>query len=99
MFRYRGGITVHPHVFRSALAHHSAVTAYQVRQTERGANIDVQLIGDLELDGLRKEIEIALEKVGLVNAEVAIRPVESLERGAIGKLRRFVPMVPSPSSN
>ena len=99
VFSYGRDITVHPHVFRSALAHHAAVATYQVRQTERGANINVQLIGDLELDGLRKEIEIALEKVGLVNPEVAIRPVRSLDRGATGKLKRFVPIDPSAATH
>jgi phenylacetate-CoA ligase len=85
-------IKVHPHVFRPPLARRREVTAYQVRQTERGASIDVQLIGDLRGEDLRKEIEAALRKVGLVNAEVAVTPVDSLDRGATGKLKRFVPI-------
>jgi hypothetical protein len=68
------------------------VTAYQVRQTNRGANIDVQVVGDLRVEDLRKEIEGALRKAGLTNPEVAVTPVNSLDRGATGKLKRFVPM-------
>jgi phenylacetate-CoA ligase len=91
VFSYNG-VKVHPHVFRSALARHGEVTAYRVRQTERGATIEAQLIGDLRVEDLRREIEGALRKVGLVNAEVAVTPVDSLDRGATGKLKRFVPI-------
>jgi phenylacetate-coenzyme A ligase PaaK-like adenylate-forming protein len=92
MFRYRGGITVHPHVFRSPLGRQRAVIAYQVRQTAGGATIDVQLVGDLRVHDLGREIEGALRKVGLVNPEVVVTPVDSLVRGSTGKLKRFVPM-------
>jgi len=34
----------------------------------------------------------ALRKVGLVNPEVVVTPVDSLVRGVTGKLKRFVPM-------
>jgi phenylacetate-CoA ligase len=91
VFSY-GGIKVHPHVFRSPLARHREVTAYQVGQTERGASIDVQLIGDLRVEDVQKEIEEALQKVGLVSAQVVVTPVDSLDRGATGKLKRFVPI-------
>jgi phenylacetate-CoA ligase len=90
VFSYNG-LKVHPHVFRSPLGRHREVTAYQVRQTERGATIEVQLIGDLRVEDLRKEIEEALRKVGLVSAQVVVTPVDILDRGATGKLKRFVP--------
>jgi phenylacetate-coenzyme A ligase PaaK-like adenylate-forming protein len=92
VFTYDGETRIHPHVFRSALSRWRAVTAYQVRQTNRGANIDVQVVGDLRVEDLRKEIEGALRKAGLTNPEVAVTPVNSLDRGATGKLKRFVPM-------
>jgi phenylacetate-CoA ligase len=92
IFRYAGDIRVHPHVFRSPLGRQRAVIAYQVRQTDRGANIDVQLIGDLRVRDLQAEIEGALQKVGLANPEITVTPVDSLDRGATGKLKRFVPL-------
>jgi phenylacetate-coenzyme A ligase PaaK-like adenylate-forming protein len=92
IFRYAGDITVHPHVFRSPLGRQRAVIAYQVRQTDRGANIDVQLIGDVRVKDLQGEIVGALRKVGLANAEITVTPVDSLHRGATGKLKRFVPL-------
>jgi phenylacetate-CoA ligase len=92
VFRYGGDIRVHPHVFRSPLGRHRAVIAYQVRQTDSGANIDVQLIGDLRVEDLQGEIEGALRKVGLANPEITVTPVDSLDRGATGKLKRFVPL-------
>jgi len=92
IFRYAGDIRVHPHVFRSPLGRHRVLIAYQVRQTERGANIDVQLIGDLRVKELKGEIEGARRKVGLANPEITVTPVDSIDRGATGKLKRFVPL-------
>jgi phenylacetate-coenzyme A ligase PaaK-like adenylate-forming protein len=92
VFRYDGDIRVHPHVFRSPLGRQRAVIAYQVRQTDRGANIDVQLIGHLRVKDLQGEIEGALRKVGLANPEITVTPVDSLDRGATGKLKRFIPL-------
>jgi phenylacetate-CoA ligase len=91
VFTYRD-VKVHPHVFRSALSRHKGVTAYQVRQTERGATVKVQLIGNLRNEELEREIELALGKVGLADPHVTVTPVETIDRGATGKLKRFVPM-------
>jgi Ankyrin repeats (3 copies) len=68
------------------------VAAYQVRQTERGATVKVQLIGNLRNEELEREIELALRKVGLADPHVTVTPVETIDRGATGKLKRFVPM-------
>jgi phenylacetate-CoA ligase len=92
IFTYPDGVQVHPHVFRSLLSHQASVLEYQVRQTERGATLNTQLVGELAADDLRREIEAALGKVGLQNPAVAIVPVSSFERGATGKLKRFVPL-------
>jgi hypothetical protein len=63
------------------------VIAYQVRQTDRGANIDVQLIGDLRVKDLQGEIVGALRQVGLANPEITVTPVDSLDRGARWTIR------------
>jgi phenylacetate-coenzyme A ligase PaaK-like adenylate-forming protein len=40
-FEYADGLSVHPHLFRSALSQQPAVIEYQVRQTRRGATIGI----------------------------------------------------------
>ena len=41
-------MSVHPHVFRSSLGQHRQIVEYQVRQTERGA--DIRLVADAPID-------------------------------------------------
>jgi hypothetical protein len=57
------------------------------------------LIGDLRVKDLQGEIEGALRKVGLAFPEITVTPVDSLDRGATGKLKRFVPLDPAPSTH
>jgi hypothetical protein len=97
IFTYAGGVSVDPHVFRSALARQRAVIAYQVRQTARGAEVIVQLISELRPDDLRSDIEAGLRKVGVADPTVTVIPVDGLKCGATGKLKRFVP-VQAPTS-
>ena len=40
IFVYDDGLTVHPHLFRSALGHHREILEYQVRQTPDGVTIE-----------------------------------------------------------
>ena len=54
-FRY-GHLTVHPHVFRSALGGHRHVIEYQVHQTARGANLAVRCREGADLAGLRAQL-------------------------------------------
>ena len=90
-FVYPGGVSVHPHVFRSCLGQHRQIVEYQVRQTERGA--DIRVVADAEIDtavvGLR--IAEALAAVGLDQPDVVLTRVATLDRQASGKLKRFVP--------
>src|SRR5262249_2790241 len=91
-FVYRGGVSVHPHVFRSSLGEHRQIIEYQVRQTERGA--DVRVVADAEIDAavVRAKIEGALGALGLDQPEVTRTRVATLDRQASGKLKRFVPL-------
>jgi phenylacetate-coenzyme A ligase PaaK-like adenylate-forming protein len=92
-FRYAGGVRVHPIVFRSPLTRHSGITAYQVRQRERGAAISLVANGAVDCDALAREIEAGLAGVGLVDPQVTIERVSSIERTRhSAKLRRFVPL-------
>jgi phenylacetate-CoA ligase len=91
-FRYAGGVEVHPHVFRSALAGIPEVTEYQVCQTARGAGIVVQAAGAPDLRPARETIGAALVRLGLSDPEITISTVARLDGHAgTGKVRRFVP--------
>jgi phenylacetate-coenzyme A ligase PaaK-like adenylate-forming protein len=95
-FRYAGGLLVHPIVFRSPLTHCPAITAYQVRQSERGARLSVIATSRVDCDALARGIERVLAGVGLVDPQVRVRQVTEIERTEHGgKLRRFVPLEPS----
>jgi phenylacetate-CoA ligase len=91
-FRYGDGAQVHPHLFRSALGRQREILEYQVRQTERGADIAVHCVGAVDTAELQREITAGLTAAGLERPDLSIRPVEGLERLATGKLKRFVPL-------
>jgi phenylacetate-CoA ligase len=90
-FRYPGGVVVHPHVFRSALAREAWIVEYQVRQTPNGAEVRVLgAPGDPEAVGRGLEKDLAL--VGIPVPCVDVRVGDQLERQATGKVRRFQPI-------
>jgi len=92
LFRYADGVQVHPHLFRSALGRQRSILEYQVRQTERGADIAVHCVGALDTAELHREITAGLTASGLERADLSIRAVNGLERLRTGKLKRFVPL-------
>lgn len=93
LFTYAGGLTVHPYVFRSALAQLPDVSEYQVRQTAAGADVAVRATPNLALEGVRTSLVDALRKLGLADPQISISAVEHLPRKTdTGKLTRFVPL-------
>jgi phenylacetate-coenzyme A ligase PaaK-like adenylate-forming protein len=91
-FAYPGGPTVHPFTFRSVLGRERQIIEYQVRQTPRGADIQVRCEGAVDGGPICAAIRAGLAELGLRDAEVSVAPVEAIPRGATGKLRRFVPL-------
>ncbi len=91
VFHY-GDRVVHPYVFRSVLSAHIDVRDFVVRQTERGADVDVVIDGAADLDMLSAELVRALNVAGLDGPSVNVTATEELERTAVGKRLRFVPM-------
>jgi len=90
-FSCAGGVDVHPHVFRSALAGAPEVTEYQVRQTARGAAIVAQATGMPDRASVRDRISLALTRLDLADPQVTITRVARIERlDGTGKLKRFV---------
>lgn len=85
IFAY-GPVTVHPHVFRSALGRRREVVEYQVRQTPRGAAIAVRVSGTIDAVTLADEITGALARLGVPDAHVDVDVCDRLPRPSSGKL-------------
>jgi phenylacetate-coenzyme A ligase PaaK-like adenylate-forming protein len=91
-FSYAGGVTVHPHVFRSPLSRAPEIIEYQVRQTADGAHVQVRCAGATDTAKLGAEIEEHLRRVGLADPRVAVEQVDAIPRAGSGKLKRFLPL-------
>ncbi len=84
---------VHPIVFRSPLTRERNITAYQVRQTERGAAVQVVVSGSVDCSALARTLEHGLSDAGLADPSVTVEQVADIERTLHGrKLKRFVPL-------
>jgi phenylacetate-CoA ligase len=91
-FVYPNRTTVHPHVFRDALGQHPMMIEYQVRQTERGADIAIVSEGPIDEAALAASVAAALQRVGLAQPVVAVNFTTAIDRQSSGKLKRFVPL-------
>src|SRR5690348_14064444 len=92
VFRYPGA-SVHPFVLGAGLLHAPAVREYQIRQTERGADIAAVIDGDLDLAAVRAAVERCLRQAGVDQPLVGLRRVGALDRDPMtSKIRRFVPL-------
>jgi phenylacetate-CoA ligase len=94
-FAYPGGVEVHPHVFRSALARDAGICEYQVRQTHTGAEILLRTTGPVDEPRLRARLREALSAQGVTEPRIETRLVDELKRLDTGKLKRFFPCPPS----
>ncbi|MGO8802084.1 phenylacetate--CoA ligase family protein [Candidatus Binatus sp.] len=92
VFRYASGTTVHPLNFRSPLGKDPAIVEYQVRQTQRGAEIAIVARAAVDIDALRSTLAQRLTGLGLSAPEVILRRVDRIERQGAGKLKRFIPL-------
>jgi hypothetical protein len=84
-------------VIRALLLKHPEVIDYRVAQTPIG--VDVEIVGSDAAcaDALERALAAELARAGLAGARASVRAVDSLARGPdTGKLRRFVPLAPSP---
>jgi phenylacetate-CoA ligase len=97
LFRYTG-VNVHPCVIGGILARAPAVREFQVRQTDRGADITAVVDGAADLAALAADIEASLCQAGLTAPLVTIRPVTGPDRDPLtGKARRFIPLGTRPA--
>jgi len=92
LFRYAEA-SVHPFVLGAVLLSAPAIREFQVRQTERGADVAAVIGGDLDQAAMTADLEQGLRQAGLTGPQVCIRRVEALDRDALtGKARRFIPL-------
>jgi phenylacetate-coenzyme A ligase PaaK-like adenylate-forming protein len=96
LFRY-DGVSVHPFAIGAPLLHAPAVREFQIRQTERGADIAAVIDGDLDHAALAASVGDCLRQAGLAGPRVGVRRVAALDRDPMtGKARRFIPL-PGPA--
>ena len=70
-----------------------AVREFQVRQTERGADLAAVIDGDLDVAAVTAAVRDGLRQAGLPDPQVTLRRVEALDRDPLtGKARRFIPL-------
>ena len=66
---------------------------FQIRQTERGADIAAVMDGDPDQAELAAAVERSLRQAGVARPQVGIRRVRALDRDPMtGKARRFIPL-------
>ncbi|HEY3651525.1 MAG TPA: hypothetical protein VGL33_26400, partial [Streptosporangiaceae bacterium] len=92
LFRYAEA-SVHPFVIGAPLLHAPAVREFQIRQTERGADIAAVINGDFDPSAMVTTVRRNLCQAGLARPQVGFRRVEALDRDAMtSKARRFIPL-------
>jgi phenylacetate-coenzyme A ligase PaaK-like adenylate-forming protein len=90
-----GGVPVQAQLFHRVLGCDRRITQYQVRQTLRGAEIDVIAPAGMQDDmghRLKTEVVAALTQQGLPQLEITIRGVSEIPRLPSGKQPRCVPL-------
>lgn len=92
LFRYAEA-SVHPFVIGAPLLHAPAVREFQIRQTERGADIVAVTDGDFDPSAVVAAVASSLRQAGVAGAQVGFRQVGALDRDPMtSKVRRFVPL-------
>ena len=92
LFRYPEA-SVHPFVLGAVLLSAPAIREFQVRQTERGADVAAVIEGDFDHAAVAAALEQSLRRAGLPGPQVSIRRVRALDRDPMtGKARRFIPL-------
>jgi len=92
VFDYAGGVRVHPLNFRSVLGREPAILEYQVRQTQRGAEVDVVARSEIDRPAVAHMLQERLASLGVLNPKVVVERVDAIDRQASGKMKRFVPL-------
>jgi phenylacetate-coenzyme A ligase PaaK-like adenylate-forming protein len=92
IFEYGDDPRVHPLNFRAVLGKEPSIVAYQVRQTERGAAVTIVSGSAIDGEALGRALAERLASLGVRDPIVTVEQRDAIERQAIGKLKRFVPL-------
>jgi phenylacetate-coenzyme A ligase PaaK-like adenylate-forming protein len=92
LFRYAEA-SVHPFVIGAPLLHAPAVREFQIRQTERGADIVAVIDGDFDPSAVTAAVKRSLRQAGVASPQVGFCRVGALDRDPMtSKARRFIPL-------
>ena len=92
LFRYAEA-SVHPFVIGAPLLHAPAVREFQIRQTERGADIAAVIDGDFDPSAVEAAVKRSLRQAGVASPQVRFSRVGALDRDPMtSKARRFIPL-------
>jgi phenylacetate-coenzyme A ligase PaaK-like adenylate-forming protein len=92
LFRYAEA-SVHPFVIGAPLLHAPAVREFQIRQTERGADIVAVIDGDFDPSAVEAAVKRSLRQAGVASPQIGFRRVGALDRDPMtSKARRFIPL-------
>jgi phenylacetate-coenzyme A ligase PaaK-like adenylate-forming protein len=91
-FLYEGGAAVHWLGMTTVLLSDPGVVEMQVTQSTRGAVVSLVTAGRCDTEALRIGLIALMARAGLVDPEVTVREVASLDRLWSGKLRQFEPL-------
>jgi phenylacetate-coenzyme A ligase PaaK-like adenylate-forming protein len=92
LFRYAEA-SVHPFVIGAPLLHAPAVREFQIRQTERGADIVAVIHGDFDASAVAATVKRSLREAGVASPQVGFCRVGALDRDPMtSKARRFIPL-------
>ena len=91
-FRY-GYVDVHPLVVRTVMVKNPAVVEYQVRQTERGVDVDIVVDAPVDDAALAVALEHGLRQAGVFDPRATVQTIDAVPRDPdTAKVRRFIPL-------
>ena len=84
---------MHPFTLGAVLLRAPAIREFQVRQTERGADVAAVIDGDLDRAAVTAAVGESLRQAGVADPQVSLRRVEAMDRDAMtANARRFIPL-------
>jgi phenylacetate-coenzyme A ligase PaaK-like adenylate-forming protein len=89
LFAYENGTIIHQLAMSSVLLSDPNVVEMQVTQTPNGMEVSLVTNGKCDTAALGEQLIVMMNRSGLVDPDVSIIEVDTLERLWSGKLRQF----------
>ena len=97
IFSYGDRAAVHPEVLETPILLLPKVIEYQIRQTERGADVYITSEEPIDKIKLAGELRRLLRDLGVPEPIARVKQVDDIERTINGKLKRYIPLRREPS--